>query len=166
MNNVITITVSDETGTKELSGFHEVDGFKLSPRVVIKDRMGNEVTADIDKSVGDVMSALANFSSALADNHSNLSRPDTIRALCEAFVESANTNPSLDDQDYLFEAMQRLDPTVFGQIIMQKIGEYDPDGASVLTREAKIEACDLAEALGPDWAQVFYHFAVLVTKLT
>ena len=45
-------------------------------------------------------------------------------------------------------------------ILMNQLGNPDE-----MRKEDKVRAVQVAEEIGPDWAQKLYRFAVLVTKL-
>ena len=64
------------------------------------------------------------------------------------------------DPDYVYEYLNgKLSNEAFANLILQR---FSPIEAA---KSEKQMALDVAEVLGPDWAQRLYRFTVLVTKL-
>lgn len=77
-----------------------------------------------------------------------------------AFLEAAGT--SADHEARLGAIINNLSPETLARMLLQfpwTRPEGDPDGSPNLPFVGHV-----AEVLGPDWAQAFYHFAVRVTK--
>lgn len=72
----------------------------------------------------------------------------------EPFFELLAHNPVL---------FRHITNEAFGQLLFQlPVTEEEGNPDSKINKKA---ALDVAEALGPDWAQAWYRFIVLVTKL-
>lgn len=61
-----------------------------------------------------------------------------------------------DSPEYMSEC--RVDGTTLGEFLLQNLGQCDGP-------IDKRKWFDVAEVLGPDWAQVLYHAAVFTTKV-
>lgn len=64
--------------------------------------------------------------------------------------------------DLMVQFLRLLPAPVLGAMLLQFPLTPDGDDTGPLDRHL---AVDVAEVLGPDWAQTWYRFAVLVTKL-
>lgn len=67
------------------------------------------------------------------------------------------------------DMLAHLTPEARAQLVFQFLTEgnatFYTDGEPQVNREGKQFAIDLAEVMGPDWAQWLYNFAKVVTKL-
>ena len=89
------------------------------------------------------------------------------QALRLAAVASHILPGAADIADTVGDAEAKFEGQVLAQIMMEQFGATDADANSAveLAEDTKFLAIQFAHQMGPDWAQAFYHFAVLVTRL-
>lgn len=89
----------------------------------------------------------------------------TLAAACECFCQSVK---EWDGEDHLKVALQNMSREMQGTETAQVVFSLltaRATGPDALSLEDKKFAIDLASEMGPDWAQWFYHFAVLITRI-
>lgn len=93
--------------------------------------------------------------------------PDQLHQLVSALIIFQDlADEDRDEQVNVGMALNYMLPNVMKAVLLMQFLRdcVDPD-ADRLSRDGKMAALEFSEILGPDWAQVFYRFAVLVTKL-
>jgi len=96
----------------------------------------------------------------LCKEYPELVRPHTAECALEAALLTLDAAEGLDDPAEFYVPAQELTGRQIGHLLMQGLQNGDK-----LTHDDKQRALDAAEVMGPEWAQVLYRFAVLVTKL-
>jgi len=147
----VTLTVDGVT----ITGRHEPDGFHID-------------TFSADTENGETEEAISNIAAILHDLVSDYPeniRSDVVHSTVWAFVEAANTAGNIDEPEYLYSGVSALAPDAAGEFLLQYIGGLGNPDTEKLNDKGILHASRVAEAIGPDWAQILYRFAVLVTKL-
>lgn len=114
----------------------------------------------------DTIEYIAEALAGITDGYHGIFRPGTVRAITEAFTNISHEAEDLDDAEYMFGSVRDINTHVFAFLLMEFLAECtDAVESETLSRAGKRRAIDVAEVLGPDWAQLLYRFAVLTTKL-
>lgn len=117
-----------------------------------------------DEQAGDIGEALAVSLVEMLNGGNGLPNAEVTPVFAKAVTEAAALTieqaAGLTDPEDLFAPINTTEVSALAEFMLQL-----PWGDAETERPNKRLALEVAETFGPDWAQVLYRFAVLVTKL-
>lgn len=107
-----------------------------------------------------LLRSVADFLLLAVNEHPELITPDMAKTCFSAGI--AATDVAFDECSAHFSAFESASPEIMAAMLLQIPITENHDPEAKLNKKL---ALAVADTFGPDWAQAFYRFAVLVTKL-